>query len=475
MEAGRKFMDLCRSLDEKDFARDVQEYIKTLGPIPIINQQLQPGQKMPAITDSILKTSRNNYKVTFNERYHSHYQLIQMYLTFTPSVKLAFSDPKYIFGVEMRKLKNMTEADLRQRIVTGLASAAQLGFKPAESYDTTKLFDLFSRLKTFFDESHDIIPMPDVRAMLTMADLQELAPAYDWMHFVGSHFPKRLRAQLNDQTTVRLRGSRKRFAELSKIWLDTDRLVLQDFLFLNYIRDLRVTYQTRKKNSCEDRFIEHFFKLAEHLTLKYLRKKEVVAQTKALTEKIRASFHDLFDSNTWLHDETKKYLKAQLDDQEADIGYNANAVDLRRIDEMYEMVPFPENANTLTLMLFEERADWFRNDVTIDDDFPNPTKMTLAMMTAWNNGFGITIPIGYLTAPYFDEDWPLEFQYALMGSTIGHEFTHSYDMEEELPQPSHGNDTWKFVEKTQCLVDQFNNVIYENPRLNLTVQVKGLG
>ncbi|CAJ0574197.1 unnamed protein product, partial [Mesorhabditis spiculigera] len=375
METARKFVDVCQNLDTRQLDKDIQNYAKRLGTVPIIGQTLENGREMPSILDSLELTARYVYeRYTYRGNIRTNHQPLALIMTL---------EPKF----------------------------------------------------TFWGRWNDWPRFDDSR------------PPYNNCR----HFP------------------------LSKIYQEADRYVLQDFLFINWIRGLKNAMDTRFKLLCRDRFVAHFYKIADYLLIKYLRNnKNLLPEVKAMAENVRRFFHQILDVNTWLHEKTKAKLKQQLDNVEALIGYGSNALNLTFIDELYEMVTVPQNPTSVELFQFEEQITWNSMDLDVGDSF-DIGRYTVAQLNAWNwLGTAIKIPIGYLEPPFFDPDWPLEFNYGLMGATIGHEFTHSFDEQVELPAENVGNDTNEFLEKRQCLVDQFGAVLYPNERLNISLKGDGL-
>lgn len=88
--------------------------------------------------------------------------------------------------------------------------------------------------------------------------------------------------------------------------------------------------------------------------------------------------------------------------------------------------------------------------------------------------FFADFPAAILQDRYFSAERPRYMNYASIGSIIGHEITHGFD-DQGRQYDFDGNlvDWWdaqteqQFLEKVQCIIDQYGN--YRDLKTNLTV------
>lgn len=88
----------------------------------------------------------------------------------------------------------------------------------------------------------------------------------------------------------------------------------------------------------------------------------------------------------------------------------------------------------------------------------------------------LEFPAGILQGVFFSADRPRYMNYGAIGFVIGHEITHGFD-DQGRQFDKNGNlvDWWQektrkaFVEKAQCIIDQYGN--YSVPELKLNVSI----
>ncbi|CAJ0563867.1 unnamed protein product, partial [Mesorhabditis spiculigera] len=388
--------------------------------------------KMPSLTDSIRLATLYDYQGG-DSYFHVHNTFIGIQATLVPDITIWFNSPEHFMFDEGLHALAADAQELGTKIEKIFARVEALGVKIPEHGRQEKVNELvkfYDTLGEAYENQKKLIPMPTAFSRFTIEELQKAAPAYDWLHFIGSHLPKVVRDRIDSQTSVRLHAPLK---NLEKV-------------------------------------LNHFSKLTEHLAIDTIRPKSDVEEVRRLGDEMRSMFHTLFDENTWLSDESKAFVKKKLDQIDVKYGYNQNAVDAEQVDALYENLQIPAKWNHLELMQFEERAEWLVFDLKLNGDLGMEEPL---FINAFNRrGEQIVIPLGIITQPFFDATWPIEFNYAGIGFVMAHELTHSFDNATDLPDGNPGNDTTEFLVKQQCLVDQFD-VNYTNPRLNVTLQVDG--
>lgn len=85
-------------------------------------------------------------------------------------------------------------------------------------------------------------------------------------------------------------------------------------------------------------------------------------------------------------------------------------------------------------------------------------------------------PAGILQGVFFSADRPRYMNYGAIGFVIGHEITHGFDDQgRQFDKDGNLVDWWQektkkaFVEKAQCIIDQYGN--YSVPELKLNVSI----
>ncbi|CAJ0571890.1 unnamed protein product, partial [Mesorhabditis spiculigera] len=462
VEKANAFYGNCKALRAENFNSDLKKYVFWLGEVPLIRQKLMEGLSMPTITRTVLMTTLNAFVLLPPPDTRPPNTFLRVEATIGPKIKLAFNEPAPIFfgGLD-------NKADIKAEVEKAVASLEPLGFTISEytrEDNIPGLVALYMKLHEVFTKK-----LQNNEATYTIGQLQEMAPMYDWLYFISWHLPN-YELQIIRQTQITFTQEYD-LAALSKVLVDFPRSDVQNFFFLNWARHLKERFDTRAKIGCEKRLLFYFTKLTEHLAIDTIRFRSDVEDVKVLGQEMREGFQRVFDENTWLDAETKAQLKKRLDDLKEFYGYNEHALDRNTIEGFYETLPIPEEWNLLTMMQFEESAAWFVMHMDLKSIFGLEAAMPFKAAN-WDNKL-IVVSLGMIGAPLYNPNWPLEFQYGGLGLIIVHEMTHSFEDRSDLPPGNVGNDTDEFLEKTKCFEDQFGNIIYENPRFNITAKANG--
>jgi putative endopeptidase len=92
---------------------------------------------------------------------------------------------------------------------------------------------------------------------------------------------------------------------------------------------------------------------------------------------------------------------------------------------------------------------------------------------AWNNGKEVFFPAGILQFPFFDPNADDAVNYGAIGITIGHELSHSFDLNGSQFDADGAQRNWwtdedrsRFDDKTKALVIQYNNYTVQGIPVN---------
>ncbi|CAJ0574170.1 unnamed protein product, partial [Mesorhabditis spiculigera] len=282
-------------------------------------------------------------------------------------------------------------------------------------------------------------PNPPITT-LTIAQLQELAPEFEWLKFIGNHVYGERKRELGPETRVNLLGSTAMFERYSAMIRSASDIMpdVSVFAWTSWLG--RKAIYKHLELTCNDMWESAFFKLNEHLLVQYLR----AVGDKPLVELAKLPAH---------------------------IGYNYNALDSELANDLGELLAIPDDMSPIEQMMIVGRAAWIKMQF---DKEENVSKV--ALVNAYNaDGERIGIPMGIISKPFFNRHWPLETHYAGIGYVIGHEFTHTYDLWEDrgLPAGNPGNDTDEFKARQQCLIDEFGKIVHHNEFYNITVKGNG--
>jgi putative endopeptidase len=180
--------------------------------------------------------------------------------------------------------------------------------------------------------------------------------------------------------------------------------------------------------------------------------------TKAMFDRARTAFAKRLRSAAWLDAPTRAEALAKLDEIVAKIGYPAASPDFTGlvlqpdsfIDNHLNLRRFWQARNRARLGQAVDRAEWYASPMTVN-----------AFYAATSND--LTLPAALLTSPFFDASRIDAANFGALGAVIGHEMTHGFD-DQGRHFDGHGTlrDWWtptveaRFVERSQCIVDQFD-------------------
>jgi len=185
-------------------------------------------------------------------------------------------------------------------------------------------------------------------------------------------------------------------------------------------------------------------------------KKELMA----MVTNLKAASKSLVTESTWMDSSSKTELIEKVDNMVANIGYPDWIMNIASLESYYSSM------STSKVNYFEsyQNASLFLNAKTfrrlrgrIDREMWNVLPDTYtARYTPRYNAF--TITSGYLQFPFFKKDRLAALNYGAIGSTIGHEITHSFEDQRDWESTTSNNHRGR----AQCFVDQYSS--YTSPK-----------
>lgn len=146
------------------------------------------------------------------------------------------------------------------------------------------------------------------------------------------------------------------------------------------------------------------------------------AKLEAMVKDVIAAFGKRVDRLDWMASETKRQAKAKLETLYVGVGYpetwrDYSSLKIERGDALsnaWRAEVFELKRNLAKLGHPVDRKEWSMTPQTVN-------AVNMPMQNALN------FPAAYLRPPYFDPEAPAAVNYAAIGSTIGHEISHSFD------------------------------------------------
>ena len=187
---------------------------------------------------------------------------------------------------------------------------------------------------------------------------------------------------------------------------------------------------------------------------------EAKQRMEVLVENLRAAFAKRIEKLDWMSDVTKVQAKEKLAAINVKIGYPNKWRDYSSLKIKNDY--YYANILRANEFDFDDMLSKIGKPVDKEQWFMNPQTVNAYYSASMNE---ICFPAGILQAPFFYLDADDAVNYGAIGVVIGHEMTHgfddkgrSYDKDGNLKDWWTEEDAKRFNEKSQVLVERFNNI-----------------
>ncbi|XP_077302517.1 M13 family metallopeptidase neprilysin 2 isoform X2 [Arctopsyche grandis] len=193
---------------------------------------------------------------------------------------------------------------------------------------------------------------------------------------------------------------------------------------------------------------------------------------------IRSEFLNILEDVDWMDDKTKKSAVDKAGSMATHIAYPQELLENEKLTEFYselEISPDTYLESVLNLTLFGtgysfkqlrkpvNKTDWIRHG--------RPAIVNAFYSSIENS---IQFPAGILQGVFFSSQRPRYMNYGAIGFVIGHEITHGFDDQgRQFDKDGNLVDWWeaqtkhRYLEKAQCIIDQYSNYSVKDVGLNL--------
>lgn len=193
---------------------------------------------------------------------------------------------------------------------------------------------------------------------------------------------------------------------------------------------------------------------------------------------IKEEFTKILKKVDWMDDETRESALDKAASMTSHIAYPDELLDNKKLEEFYEKLELTEGnylESILNLTLFgtEYSFSKLRKPVNKSDwvSHGRPAIVNAFYSSIENS---IQFPAGILQGTFFNNDRPRYMNYGAIGFVIGHEITHGFD-DQGRQFDKEGNlvDWWayetkeNYLERAECIVNQYGNYTVEEVGLNL--------
>jgi endothelin-converting enzyme/putative endopeptidase len=386
--------------------------------------------------------------------------------------------------------------DAREKYVVHVAK--MFGLAGYSDADSAKAANTVMQFETALAKaSLDNVAKRDPKQLdhtMTFADLQKLAPHFDWIaYFDSAKIPRDTlnveEPQFLQEFDLQITGGSLAGWKVYLAWHllhDNAPYLSQPFVdenFAFYQKDLegRTELKPRWKQCAEaaDQLLGD--PLGKEYVARYFPP-EAKAHAKEMVNNILLAMTDTVQNVDWMSPETKKRALEKLSTFNVKIGYPDKWKD-------YSMVDIGRDSlfnNVVNASRFNVADDLAQIGKPIDR---SRWGMTPPTSNAYYNPLmnEIVFPAGILQPPAFSLDYVDAVNYGAIGVVIGHEISHGFDDEgSQFDAQGRLSNWWtpedqkRFQAKTQCVVTQFDSYyiepgIHHNGKLVLGESIGDLG
>ncbi|XP_025418911.1 neprilysin-21-like isoform X2 [Sipha flava] len=195
-----------------------------------------------------------------------------------------------------------------------------------------------------------------------------------------------------------------------------------------------------------------------------------------MNDNIQWAMRKIINEASWLDDESKIATLRKLATTKTYLGYPDDYPNI--LNNLYQNLNITDNhlENLISISNFNAKNKW--NSLVNKRDWKNiEWGMAPNEVNAYNDNSmnAIFIPAASLQAPFYFNGIQ-SLNYGSVGSTIGHELSHSYDDTGRLYNELGNVVPWwtnksheEYTKRTRCLVDRYNDVKIVNNRNNTIV------
>ncbi|XP_026047389.1 endothelin-converting enzyme 2b isoform X3 [Astatotilapia calliptera] len=290
---------------------------------------------------------------------------------------------------------------------------------------------------------------------VTIAELQLLAPAIDWLDYLSSSLSP---LELNDTEPVVL-YAKEYLQQVSELINKTDRSLLNNYMMWTLVQKSVASLDQRFENA-QDKLLESLYGTKKSCTPRWQTcigntddtlgfalgalfvKATFDKQSKEIAEKminaIRSAFKEALDQLSWMDDQTRQAAKDKADAIYDMIGFPEFILDSKELDDVYDGYEVSDDSFFQNMLNFYN----FSSRVMADQLRKTPNK-----------------------------DQALNF--GGIGVVMGHELTHAFDDQgREYDKEGNLRPWWQnssveaFRQRTECMVDQYGHYTVNGEHIN---------
>ncbi|XP_008552123.1 neprilysin-2 [Microplitis demolitor] len=333
--------------------------------------------------------------------------------------------------------------------------------------------------------------------LMTVAELEKNYPSIPWLEYFNKILEPHVILDKNEEVCVHFPNVISDFEKLMKetskrtqanyiIW----RVIVDSVPYLNNeIREKQFDFLTAitgltervpRSNECLSIISS---KMSLIISALYVRKyfyKDAKNNTIEMVNNIKNQLKKTLKTVDWMDERTRKHALAKADAMISHIGYADELLYDEKLEKIFKnfQLNYTDSYLQAILNLKLHKTDTvlrqFRIPINKNDwmTYVDPIDVD-AYYLAFQNI--IQIPAAILQGDFYNKNRPRYMNYGAIGCLIGHEVTRGFDTTGKLFDKN-GNmvDWWepstneKYIEKSRCFIDQYNNYIVKEVEKNIS-------
>ncbi|PIO72527.1 peptidase family M13, partial [Teladorsagia circumcincta] len=345
------------------------------------------------------------------------------------------------------------------------------------------------------EDRRDYSKMYNIRRL---SEMQKLTPMIDWSKYFHSTAPYSVHKYFATDPEILIVeiDYMRRITELLQL---TDPRIITNYIFIRFtsswsgelgerFEDVsqefhRLMYGRKQKaprwKDCTSHTMHRMQYAAGAIYVSKVFDQASKNVTLEMVNDLQEAFHEMLVENDWMDKTTKKTAFEKAEAMLEQIAYPDFILDSKKLDNHYD---FSVDESDSYSQMIEKLSRW-----NIEFGFKRLIKpvdrteynFNAAVVNAYysSNFNAIKFPAAILQAPFFHHTFPRALNYGGIGAVIGHEITHGFDDQgQQFDAIGNLRDWWdadvkkKFVERAQCIIDQYQKI--EVPAAGLNVNGK---
>ncbi|EFO89023.1 hypothetical protein CRE_06592 [Caenorhabditis remanei] len=260
------------------------------------------------------------------------------------------------------------------------------------------------------------------------------------------------------------------FFQLSNIL--QNRIIAVDFLIYIFIDDAFQRYENfkneRKQQDCAQVVIDNLPHASTRVFVRNYLNKKNLKSVSDLVESEKSNFIEMIKESKQLHENSKKKAVVKVEKMKTVIGYPKEFEAPGALDNSYQLKLFPSDSYNGMLMKIERDFTKYYLDFISKKSVINPANLVLWTNAMYLEDNTLVIPPPIMDDPFFDESYPEYAKIGILGTPIGHEMGHGFDIG-RIGNDENGKagrvltlvDLKSLMKNAKCLHKQYIN--YDDP------------